>query len=83
MSLGTVAGGVAPANPLLRDGTPLVMGAPVFYDADELEEALGCPDADESDDESEHVGSPRGTDDEDMGSARDVVGWVEPGDEGD
>eukprot|EP00966_Prymnesium_polylepis_P182063 4217753-Prymnesium_polylepis.1 len=65
------------------------MDAPVFYDADELEEALGFPDADESDDESEHgsmpslVGSPHDTDDEDDGSARDVVGWVEPGDEGD
>eukprot|EP00966_Prymnesium_polylepis_P123407 2853333-Prymnesium_polylepis.1 len=54
MSLGAVAGGAAPANPLMHDGTPVVMGAPVFYDAAELEEALECPDADESDDESEH-----------------------------
>ena len=81
MSLGAAAG--APANPLMLDGTPVVMGAPVFYDAAELEAALGCPDADEYDDESAHVGSPCASDDDDMGSARDVVGWSGPGDEGD
>ena len=82
MSLGAAAG-AAPANPLMLDGTPVVMGAPVFYDAAELEAALGCPDADEYDDESAHVGSPCASDDDDMGSARDVVGWSGPGDEGD
>ena len=39
------------------------------------EDALGCPDADDPDDGSD--GEP------DEGTAADVIGWVEPGDEGD
>ena len=76
-TLGAVAG---LSHPLLAGGTvvdsqPVVAGIPVFYSDAELEDALGCPDADEPEDDSDG--------DIDEGSAADVVGWVEPGDEGD
>eukprot|EP00966_Prymnesium_polylepis_P246902 5709669-Prymnesium_polylepis.1 len=78
VTLGAVAG---LSHPLLADGsvisssTPVVAGMPVFYSDAELEDALGCPEADDSDD-----GGDSGSDD---GTAADIVGWVEPGDEGD
>ena len=62
------------SHPLLADGTvvgspPVVAGVPVFYSDAELEDALGCPDADDPDDGSE--GEP------DEGTAADIVGWVD------
>ena len=88
MTIGDIAKG---AHPLLPDGSrvpdaPTVQGTPVFYSADELADALGCPDVDSGDeDASSHpsLRSPESSGDEDDGTAADVVGWVEPGDEGD
>eukprot|EP00966_Prymnesium_polylepis_P201683 4673184-Prymnesium_polylepis.1 len=62
MTIGEIASGAAPAHPLLPDGShvpgaPMVQGTPVFFSADELRGALGCPDVDSdagSDDGMEH-----------------------------
>eukprot|EP00966_Prymnesium_polylepis_P201329 4665256-Prymnesium_polylepis.1 len=48
MSIGDIASGAAPTNPILPDGTcvadaPTVQGTPVFYSADELRDALAGP----------------------------------------
>eukprot|EP00966_Prymnesium_polylepis_P118221 2733408-Prymnesium_polylepis.1 len=42
MSIGDIASGAAPTNPILPDGTCVAdaQGTPVFYSADELRDAL-------------------------------------------
>ena len=87
---GTTLGAVAGlSHPLLGDGTAVapsrvVAGVPVFYSDAELEDALGCPDADDPDDGADGLQSVSDSDGEpDEGTAADIVGWRGPGDEGD
>eukprot|EP00966_Prymnesium_polylepis_P051749 1198117-Prymnesium_polylepis.2 len=60
MTIGDIASGAAPANPILPDGTrvpeaPTVQGTPVFYSADELRDAL------ESDDDGDDLDDGHGS----------------------
>eukprot|EP00966_Prymnesium_polylepis_P314846 7274938-Prymnesium_polylepis.1 len=91
MSIGDIASGAAPANPVLPDGTrvpetPTVQGTPVFYSVDELRDALESDDddgdADDDDDADDGHNSGLDSEDEDAGRIASAT-WGPPASEAD
>ena len=89
VTIGDVAAGAAPTNPILPDGSrvseaPTVQGTPVFYSVDELRDALESDDDDDGDGDRPGELAPvsESSEDEDEGRVVSAT-WGPPGSEAD